>query len=59
MSLGSAAIPQDSPEVGVPWLYTGLVAFSFIWAFADAYAIGANDVVRDLQLYFSAMCPRR
>ncbi len=37
--------PTDSPEVGIAWLYPGLAVFSFVWAFADAYGIGANDVV--------------
>lgn len=34
----------DSPEVGVPGLYVGLVAWGFIWCFVDAFSIGANDV---------------
>ena len=34
----------ESPEVGVPWLYTGLIVWAFFWAFLDAYTIGANDV---------------
>ena len=34
----------DSPEVGVPWLYKGLITWAFFWAFLDAFTIGANDV---------------
>lgn len=34
----------ESPEVGVPFLYTGLIVWAFFWAFLDAYTIGANDV---------------
>merc|ERR1712127_3549 len=34
----------DSPEVGVPFLYTGLIVWAFFWAFLDAFTIGANDV---------------
>jgi hypothetical protein len=34
----------DSPEVGIPNLYTGMIVWAFIWAFVDAYSIGANDV---------------
>ena len=34
----------DSPEVGVPFLYKGLITWAFFWAFLDAYTIGANDV---------------
>ena len=34
----------DNPEVGIPWLYKGLITWAFFWAFLDAYSIGANDV---------------
>jgi phosphate/sulfate permease len=34
----------DSPDVGVPWQYKGLITWAFFWAFVDAYSIGANDV---------------
>ena len=34
----------DSPEVGVPYLYKGMIVWAFFWAFLDAYTIGANDV---------------
>jgi len=35
----------DNPdEVGVPYLYKGLMVWAFFWAFLDAYTIGANDV---------------
>ena len=34
----------DSPELGVPKLYKGLMAWAFFWAFLDAFTIGANDV---------------
>ena len=39
-----ASKQTDSPEVGVPWLYQGLMVWAFFWAFLDAYTIGANDV---------------
>ena len=39
-----ASKQTDSPEVGVPWLYQGLMMWAFFWAFLDAYTIGANDV---------------
>lgn len=43
--IATAASKQvDSPEVGVPWLYKGLIVWAFFWAFLDAYTIGANDV---------------
>lgn len=34
----------NSPEVGVPYLYKGLITWAFFWAFLDAFTIGANDV---------------
>eukprot|EP00961_Rhodomonas_salina_P123233 1659998-Rhodomonas_salina.1 len=34
----------DSPEVGVPYLYKGMMIWAFGWAFVNAYSIGANDV---------------
>ena len=40
----AASAQVDSPEVGVPWLYKGLIVWAFFWAFLDAYTIGANDV---------------
>jgi len=44
-TLVSVASKQtDSPEVGVPYLYKGLIVWSFFWAFLDAFTIGANDV---------------
>ena len=39
-----ASKQTDSPEVGVPWLYQGLMVWAFFWAFLDAFTIGANDV---------------
>jgi hypothetical protein len=50
---GALGAPTDSSEVGIAWLYPGLAVFSFIWAFADAYAIGANDVVGPCVHYLS------
>jgi len=50
LALAAAAITSanskayDSPELGVPHLYVGLVAWAFIWAFVDAFSIRANDV---------------
>eukprot|EP00960_Hanusia_phi_P008278 236748-Hanusia_phi.AAC.1 len=41
---GTAATMVDNPEVGIPWLYKGLITWAFFWAFLDAYSIGANDV---------------
>jgi len=35
---------KPSKEVGVPYLYKGLITWAFFWAFLDAYTIGANDV---------------
>ena len=35
---------KASKEVGVPFLYQGLITWAFFWAFLDAYSIGANDV---------------
>jgi solute carrier family 20 (sodium-dependent phosphate transporter) len=35
---------KPSKEVGVPFLYKGLITWAFFWAFLDAYTIGANDV---------------
>jgi phosphate/sulfate permease len=35
---------KNSKEVGVPYLYKGLITWAFFWAFLDAYTIGANDV---------------
>jgi len=44
-TLVSVASKQtDSPEVGVPYLYKGLIVWAFFWAFLDAFTIGANDV---------------
>jgi len=34
----------DSPSVGVPWQFKGLITWAFFWAFVDAYSIGANDL---------------
>ena len=34
----------DSPNVGVPWQFKGLITWAFFWAFIDAYSIGANDL---------------
>ena len=34
----------DSPDVGVPYLYKGLITWAFFFAFLDAFTIGANDV---------------
>jgi sodium-dependent phosphate transporter len=34
----------DADNVGVPWQFTWLAVFAFLWAFADSFAIGANDV---------------
>ena len=39
-----ASKDKDSPEVGVPGLYKGLITWAFFWAFVDAFTIGANDV---------------
>ena len=40
-----ASVQVDNPdEVGVPYLYKGLMVWAFFWAFLDAYTIGANDV---------------
>ena len=44
-TVASVASKQtDSPEVGVPYLYKGLIVWAFFWAFLDAFTIGANDV---------------
>jgi phosphate/sulfate permease len=44
-TLVSVACKQmNSPEVGIPWLYKGLITWAFFWSFLDAYTIGANDV---------------
>ena len=34
----------DSPEIGIPYLYKGLITWAFFWAFLDAFTIGANDI---------------
>ena len=41
---GATAIMVDSPEKGIPGLYTGMIVWAFCWAFLDAFTIGANDV---------------
>merc|ERR1719261_36833 len=38
----------DSPEVGVPYLYKGLITWAFFWSFLDAFTIGANDVANSM-----------
>ncbi|KAJ1493019.1 phosphate transporter family-domain-containing protein, partial [Baffinella frigidus] len=38
------AVMVESPEVSVPFLYTGMIVWAFCWAFLDAFTIGANDV---------------
>ncbi|KAJ1468241.1 phosphate transporter family-domain-containing protein [Baffinella frigidus] len=38
------AIMVESPENGIPGLYTGMIVWAFAWAFLDAFTIGANDV---------------
>eukprot|EP00960_Hanusia_phi_P067062 766541-Hanusia_phi.AAC.1 len=50
----AAATMVDSPEVGVPWLYKGLITWAFFWAFLDAYTIGANDVANSFANAVSA-----
>ena len=34
----------DSPDLGKPYLYKGLITWAFFWSFLDAFTIGANDV---------------
>ena len=40
----ASAIMVESPESGIPGLYTGMIVWAFAWAFLDAFTIGANDV---------------
>ena len=36
---------KNSKEVGVPYLYKGLITWAFFWAFLDAYTIGALSLI--------------
>jgi hypothetical protein len=39
---GATAIMVDSPEKGIPGLYTGMIVWAFCWAFLDVKALASS-----------------